>query len=179
MLIESMCFTLQVMLQHNKLQSCKEVNTEPVLEPNTMLEGSSKDRVQEPPNLQLPSEGVLASSTLLTPPPAVSLLAETQVMTPIPEPLDPTQVLNSADIHVHQVVSEGENEVTLPSQDSSECRSVSDATTMVVLSSIHTPSEFMPVPAAAGSENTSETSNSVIDGDRHQEGQRILSHATW
>lgn len=169
------------MLQHNKLESCKEVNTEPVLEPNTLLEGSSKDRVQEPPNLELPGEGVLASSTLLAPPPAVSLLAETQVMAPIPEPLDPTQVLNSANIHVHQVVSDGESEVTLPSQDASECRSVSDATTMVVLSSIHTASEFIPVPAAAaaGSENTSQTSNSVIDGDRHQEGQRILSHATW
>ncbi|KAK3880881.1 hypothetical protein Pcinc_014657 [Petrolisthes cinctipes] len=175
----------EVILQHDKLESCKEVNTEPVLEPNSLLEDGNKDRVQEPPSLELPSEGVLTSSTLLSPPPSVSLLAETQVMAPIPEPLDPTQVLNSADIHVHQVVSDGESEVTLPSQDSSGCRSVTDATTMVVLSSIHTPSEFMSVPAAAaavtaaGPENTSETSNSVIDGDGHQEGQRILSHATW
>ncbi|KAK4319235.1 hypothetical protein Pmani_009800 [Petrolisthes manimaculis] len=177
----------EVILQHDKLESCKEVSTEPVLEPNSLLEDGNKDRVQEPPSLELPSEAVLTSSTLLSPPPSVSLLAETQVMAPIPEPLDPTQVLNSADIHVHQVVSDGDSEVTLPSQDSSGCRSVSDATTMVVLSSIHTPSEFMSVPAAAaaaaataaGPENTSETSNSVIDGDGHQEGQRILSHATW
>lgn len=111
---------------------------------------------------------------------AVSLLADTAVLQPpevitgITAPLDPSQVLQPTNIDVQDVASTDEtSQVTISVHESPECHSASE-TTMVMLSSAHTPSDYLPV-----SEPENNTENTVIDGTRPQQGERVLSHATW
>lgn len=141
-------------------------------------------------NMLQPEEEVLAPSPLLPATPvlssaenveAISVLADTAVLQPpesktvITTPIDPSRVLQPTDIGVEEELPRPENrEVSLEAQEASQCSSGTEGPTMVVLSSVGAPSEYLPV-----AEQESHTGNSEIDGARHQQGERILSHATW
>ncbi|XP_069159047.1 zinc finger protein 480 isoform X2 [Procambarus clarkii] len=180
----------EVILPHEKLSTSKVVSNEPVMNSNDIIQPNGASLQQPSMDVTkgshlLRTEDVLASSELMPAEPdmeAVSLLANTAVLQPpevthgITTPhLDTSQVLQPTNIDVQGVVSANDTSgVTLSSRESSECTSASDAPTMVMLSSVTTPSEYLPV---CDSENGS--SNPVIEGARCQQSERVLSHATW
>ncbi|KAG7153920.1 Zinc finger protein 358-like 4 [Homarus americanus] len=180
----------EVILPHEKLDVPKVVTAEPVMNPDNIIQPDGSNLPQASMDLTKGShilrteEEVLASSQLMPAAPdmeAVSLLANTAVLQPpevingITTPLDPSQVLQPTNIDVQDVVTASEtSQVSLSTRETSECTSASEAPTMVMLSSVTTPSEYLPVP-----QQESNSGNPVIDGTRHQQSERVLSHATW
>ncbi|XP_069958936.1 zinc finger protein with KRAB and SCAN domains 7-like isoform X2 [Cherax quadricarinatus] len=178
----------KVIIPNEKLNTSKAVSGEPGMRPNVIeSNGSSLQQTSmemtKASHMLRTEEEVLSSSQLMPAEPemdAVSLLANTAVLQPpevihgITTPLETSQVLQPTNIDVQDGVAANEsNQVTLTSRESSEC-TASDAPTMVMLSSVRTPSEYLPVSAPE-----SNTANPVIDGARHQQSERVLSHATW
>ncbi|XP_071526256.1 uncharacterized protein [Panulirus ornatus] len=180
----------EVILPHDKLDAPKGVTAEPVMDADNIIQPNGSDMPQasmglaKESHILRPEAEVLASSQLIPAAPdmeAVSLLANTAVLQPpevitgITTPLDPSQVLHATNIDVQDVGNANETtQVTLSARGSPECSSASEAPTMVMLSSVQAPSEYIPV-----SDPESNSGNPVIDGERHQQSERVLSHATW
>ncbi|XP_047495133.1 zinc finger protein 568-like [Penaeus chinensis] len=184
----------EILLPDGKLGTPKEVTAEPllgsgVIEANPPNLQQSSMELSKISNMLQPGEEVLTPSPLLPATPvlsaenveAISVLADTAVLQPpetktvITTPIDPSRVLQPTDIGVEEELPRPENRnVSLEVQEASQCSSSTDGPTMVVLSSVGASSEYLPV-----AEQETHTGNSDIDGARHQEGERILSHATW
>ncbi|XP_064098420.1 myoneurin-like [Macrobrachium nipponense] len=178
----------EIILPHDKLNSVKTVSAEPVLE-TSLLENTQYNIQPDSGPLSKEShilrteEEVLGASELLPSPQVptaqevetVPILNNTAVLQP-PEvisdiaatSLHSSSVLQSENITVNETITHANSnrEACAPS----ECRSDSEPATMVVLSSVGTTSDYLPV---ANPDST------VIEDTRCQQSERVLSHATW
>ncbi|XP_068238261.1 uncharacterized protein [Palaemon carinicauda] len=177
----------EVILPHEKLSTVKNVSAEPVLEPALLenteynMQPDSSPLSKESHTLR-PEGEVLGPSELLSSPQVpsaqevepVPILDNAAVLQP-PEvisditatALHSSSVLQPDNISVDGAISHANSDCE--TCEPSECRQDSESATMVVLSSVGTTSDYLPVA----------NPDTVIEGTRCQQSERVLSHATW